>query len=51
VPDAEARHLHAELKAGRDPELPGAVGASLGIATTVQDVDALLDALIACQTR
>lgn len=51
VSDAEARRLHAELKAGRDPELPGAVRASLGIGTTVQDVDALLASLIACQTR
>lgn len=47
VPDAEARRLHAELRAGRDPELPGAVRASLGIASTAQDVDALLAALTA----
>ena len=51
VPDAEARRLHAELQAGRDPELPGAVRASLGVGTTAQDVDALLAALSACQTR
>ena len=51
VSDAEARRLHAELKAGREPELPGAVRASIGLGTTAQDVDALLAALIACQTR
>lgn len=51
VPDAEARRLHAELKAGRDPELPGAVRASLGVGSTAQEVDALLAALSACQTR
>jgi selenocysteine lyase/cysteine desulfurase len=51
VPDAEARRLHAELKAGRDPELPGAVRASLGIGTTAQEVDTLLASLMAIQTR
>ena len=38
-------------KAGRDPELPGAVRASLGIGTTAQEVDTLLASLIALQTR
>ena len=51
VSDLQARRLHAELKAGRDPELPGAVRASLGIGSTAQDVDALLAALSALQTR
>jgi selenocysteine lyase/cysteine desulfurase len=51
VPEAEARRLHAELQAGRDPELPGAVRASLGIGTTAQEVDTLLASLIALQTR
>ena len=51
VSDAEARRLHAELQAGRDPELPGAVRASLGIGTTAQEVDTLLASLIALQTR
>ena len=51
VSDTEARRLHAELQAGRDPELPGAVRASLGIGTTAQEVDTLLASLIALQTR
>jgi selenocysteine lyase/cysteine desulfurase len=51
VSDAEAKRLHRELKAGRDPELPGAVRASIGLGTTVQDIDALVAALSACQTR
>jgi selenocysteine lyase/cysteine desulfurase len=51
VPAHEAERLHAELRAGREPELPGAVRASLGLGTTDQDIDALLAALIACQTR
>jgi selenocysteine lyase/cysteine desulfurase len=51
VSDAEAQRLHDELAAGRDPELPGAVRASLGIGSTAQDVDVLLASLIAAQTR
>ena len=47
----EAKRLHDELKAGREPELPGAVRASIGLGTTVQDVDVLVAALSACQTR
>ena len=45
VTDAEAKRLHAELQAGRDPELPGAVRASLGVGTTTEDIDALTAAL------
>ena len=45
VTDAEAERLHAELKAGRDPELPGAVRASIGVGTTTEDIDALTAAL------
>ena len=53
VSEDEARRLQAELRAGRDPELPGAVRASLGIghhATTTIDraarrADRLPDAL------
>jgi selenocysteine lyase/cysteine desulfurase len=45
VTDAELRHLRGELRAGRRPALPGAVRASLGLGTTVEDVDALLEAL------
>ncbi len=51
VSDAEAKRLHRELKAGREPELPGAVRASIGLGTTLQDVDELVAALRACQTR
>ena len=36
----------AELRAGKDPELPGAVRASLGLGTTTDDIDALTAALI-----
>jgi selenocysteine lyase/cysteine desulfurase len=42
---AEETRLQAELRAGRHPELPGAVRASLGLGTTLEDVDRLLDAL------
>ena len=45
VPDAEARRLHADLRAGRHPRLPGAVRASLGLGATAGDVDRLLAAL------
>ena len=45
VTDAEAKRLHAELQAGRDPELPGAVRASIGLGTTAEDIDALIAAL------
>jgi selenocysteine lyase/cysteine desulfurase len=42
---ATAARLHAELEAGGDPELPGAVRASIGLGTTEADVDALVGAL------
>jgi selenocysteine lyase/cysteine desulfurase len=45
IPEAEARRLHHELRSGREPELPGAVRASIGLGTTAQDVDALAGAL------
>jgi selenocysteine lyase/cysteine desulfurase len=45
VPEAESRRLQRELRSGREPELPGAVRASLGLGTTVQDIDALIAAL------
>ena len=34
-----------ELRAGRQPELPGAVRASIGLGTTAADIDALVEAL------
>ena len=36
VPEAEAQRLHAELRRGREPELPGAVRASIGLGTTTR---------------
>ena len=45
VPDAEVDRLAAELRAGRRPALPGAVRASLGLGTTPDDIDRLVDAL------
>jgi selenocysteine lyase/cysteine desulfurase len=45
VPESEADRLHEELKAGLDPELPGAVRASIGVGTTADEIDALLSAL------
>jgi selenocysteine lyase/cysteine desulfurase len=45
VPEATAERLHAELKAGGSPELPGAVRASLGLGTTAADIDRLVEAL------
>ena len=45
MPEAEAQRLHAELRSGREPELPGAVRASIGLGTTVGDIDALTGAL------
>jgi selenocysteine lyase/cysteine desulfurase len=43
--DAEVAHLGDELRAGRRPPLPGAVRASIGLGTTAEDIDLLLDAL------
>jgi selenocysteine lyase/cysteine desulfurase len=45
TPDDELVRLAAELRAGRRPALPGAVRASLGLGTTVDDIDRLTDAL------
>ncbi len=45
VPDVTAARLHAELKAGGSPELPGAVRASIGLGTTATDIDRLVEAL------
>jgi selenocysteine lyase/cysteine desulfurase len=45
VPQAEAQWLQDELRNGREPELPGAVRASIGLGTTIEDVDALTGAL------
>jgi selenocysteine lyase/cysteine desulfurase len=45
VRDRDARRLHDELRAGREPQLPGAVRASLGLGTTAGDVDRLVAAL------
>jgi hypothetical protein len=39
TPDDELARLAAELRAGRRPALPGAVRASLGLGTTVDDID------------
>jgi selenocysteine lyase/cysteine desulfurase len=51
VPAAQLDRLHAELRAGGDPELPGAVRASIGIGTTEADVDCLVAALHAVAQR
>jgi selenocysteine lyase/cysteine desulfurase len=45
VPPAESERLQAELRAGRHPQLPGAVRASIGLGTTVADIDRLVAAL------
>jgi selenocysteine lyase/cysteine desulfurase len=45
VPEATTERLHAELRAGGTPDLPGAVRASLGVGTTASDVDHLVAAL------
>ena len=37
--------LSEELRAGRRPPLPGAVRASIGLGTTVDDIDVLVGAL------
>ena len=43
--DAEVGRLAGELRAGRRPALPGAVRASIGLGTTADDIELLLDAL------
>jgi selenocysteine lyase/cysteine desulfurase len=45
VPDAAATRLHDDLRAGRAPQLPGAVRASIGLGTTAEDIDRLVRAL------
>ena len=45
IPDAEVDRLASELRAGRRPSLPGAVRASLGLGSTPDDIDLLVDAL------
>jgi selenocysteine lyase/cysteine desulfurase len=45
IPPDELDRLATELRAGRRPNLPGAVRVSLGLGTTIRDIDRLLDAL------
>ena len=45
IPDAEVDRLASELRAGRRPSLPGAVRASLGLGSTPDEIDRLVDAL------
>ena len=45
VPASELARLRVELRAGREPPLPGAVRASLGLGSTEADVDRLVHAL------
>jgi hypothetical protein len=45
VSEAMAARLQAELRAGGDPELPGAVRASIGLGTPDPDIDCLVAAL------
>ena len=45
IPDVEISRLRRELRAGRRPQLPGAVRASMGLGTTPADIDRLTDAL------
>ena len=45
VPDDELARLACELRAGRRPALPGAVRASLGLGTTCDEIERLMDAL------
>jgi len=51
VPETEAAWLQNELRQGREPELPGAVRASIGLGTTISDIDALTGALDAISRR
>ncbi|WP_037501242.1 aminotransferase class V-fold PLP-dependent enzyme [Solirubrobacter soli] len=51
VPEAEALWLQNELRHGREPELPGAVRASIGLGTTIEDIDALTGALAEISRR
>ena len=45
ITDGEVDRLAAELRAGRRPAVPGAVRASIGLGTTLDDLDRLIDAL------
>jgi selenocysteine lyase/cysteine desulfurase len=45
VPTETALRLHAQMRAGQDPELPGAVRVSAGLSTTRADIDAVAEAL------
>jgi len=45
VDEPEVARLHAALRAGEHPLLPGAVRASVGLGSTVEDVDRLAEAL------
>jgi selenocysteine lyase/cysteine desulfurase len=45
IADAEMGRFAAELRSGRRPRLPGAVRASLGVGTTSDDIDRLIEAL------
>jgi hypothetical protein len=45
--DEESDAIRAGLRAGVDTAVPGAVRASMGLGTTVEDVDRLLDAVAA----
>jgi len=51
VPEHESQRLQRELRAGREPELPGAVRASIGLGSTIEDVDALVGALTEISRR
>jgi selenocysteine lyase/cysteine desulfurase len=51
VPESQAAWLHNELRQGREPELPGAVRASIGLGTTIGEIDALTGALDAISRR
>jgi selenocysteine lyase/cysteine desulfurase len=51
VPEAEARWLQDELRAGRAPPRPRAVRASIGLGTTIEDIDALTGALAEISRR
>jgi len=45
IDDEASDEIRADLRAGRDTAVPGAVRASMGLGTTVGDVDRLIDAL------
>ena len=51
VPASELARLRVELHAGRQPPLPGAVRASLGLGSTEADVDRLVHALVSIARR